>query len=87
METFHQSNLLLRILTKSKPILYEILKFYGYTHENVKLLKLLWSRTRDIYIEMKDTAFFNETRKITSLNPSEIRHLIKIIELQSKKQN
>ena len=63
------------VLTQSKSIPYEVLKYLGYSHNIVNLMWGLWTKTRDTYMAMRASNYFESMMQTIELDEIKLKFL------------
>ena len=85
MELCSTTSSLTGILSDTQSIPYEILKYYGFAHQSVKLLSRLWKKAYNFYLKMKETAFFDNMMETVTINAHQIQLIWDEIEQEQSK--
>ena len=67
---------LVYILTDTLAVPHEVLKYYGFKNQNKILLQSLCRKTFEFYCKVKDTAFFDQTKRTVVVSLGEIALII-----------
>ena len=70
-----ESSTLKELLTKTLSIPYKTLSYYDYAHKSVNLMWNLWKDTREFFIKVQNTSFFDSTKESIELNELQLQFL------------